>query len=198
MTLKCFIDMSYNVNFEKIPSGIPTGHRNKPYAAVNNLCQGLYTVEFLKLALPTLPLHCEKFGISLKNNGVYIVSNKKLLDQWRDFTGANPSEFWLLNSFLLENANHPRPIKLLKEYMEPTRDNDKYMVAEIPQYRKNVKRTFVFKSWLTPYLIPWFNEHPQRYYRGLDLKQEIFLKDVLHFLRRNKKCAMFFRQVELP
>src|SRR5204862_452968 len=100
---------------------------NKPFTGVNNLCQGLYTVEFLKEALPTLPIHCEKFGISL-NNGVYSVSNRVLFEQWRAFTGANPSEFWLLNSYLLHHINEPRPMDLLKTFMEKTIEDDKYTV----------------------------------------------------------------------
>lgn len=197
LSLKCFIDVSYNVNYATTPDGVPRGYRNKPFAAVNNLCQGLYTVEFLKKALHTLPLYCEKFGISL-NNGIYNVTKQELFGQWRAFTGSNPSEFWLLNSYLLHIIDEPRPMKALKQYMENTCENDKYIVAEIPEWRDGWKRTFVFKSFTREYVIPRFDAHEERYYSHLDLSAGVSLIKVIKYIRRNKRCAMFFRQIEMP
>ena len=163
MASKCHIDVSYNVAYASAPPGLPVGSRGKPFSAVNNLCQGLFTTEFLKEALPTLPAHCEQFGISL-NRGVYTITNQNLFKMWQEYTKANPSEFWLLNSFLLHHSHERQPMKFLQRYMERSDVNEKYTVAELPQWRKGWKRTFVFKSWLKKYLIPWFDEHPQRYY----------------------------------
>lgn len=198
LSLKCCIDISYNVGYAKVPEGIPKGYRNKPFSGVNNLCQGLYTTEFLREALPALPLHCEKFGISLLNNGVYTVTDKKLFEEWRAFTGSNPSEFWLLNSYLLENIHEPRPMEKLGRFMEKTIENDRYVVAEIPQWRDGWKRTFVFKSLTGRYVIQRFDAREQRYYKDLDFSAGISLLDVVRYVRRHKKRALFFRQVELP
>lgn len=59
MSLNCYIDISYNTAWGPIPDGTPKGPRGKPFAAVNNYCQGLYTIEFLKVALPTVPEQCK-------------------------------------------------------------------------------------------------------------------------------------------
>lgn len=197
LNLKCYIDISYNVAYSKVPDNVPMAFRNKPYSGVNNLCQGLYTTEFLKEALPTLPNQCKKFGITL-NGGMYTVTNRVLFDQWRAFTGSNPSEFWLLNSYLLQNINKPRPLELLKRFMEKTVENDKYTIAEIPQWRDGWKRTFVFKSFTTQYVIPRFDLRMQQYYRGIDFSTGVSLKRIIKFLRRYKRRALFIRQVELP
>lgn len=197
LDLKCHIDISYNVNYAKVPDGLPKGYRNKPFGGVNNLCQGSYTTEFLKVALLTVPKYCEKFGISF-NNGVYSVINHVLFDQWRAFTGSNPSEFWLLNSFLLDHVREQRPIELLKKYMEKTIESDKYTVAEIPQWRDGWKRTFVFKSFTGKYQIPRFDAKVRQYYQGLDLSTEVTLLDIIWYLKKNKRRAVFFRQVETP
>jgi hypothetical protein len=195
---KCHIDISYNIGYAKVPDSVPKGvYRNKPYSGVNNLCQGLYTVEFLKEALPTLPVQCEKFGLSV-NNGVYTITNRPLFEQWRAFTGANPSEFWLLNSYLLQHRNHPRPMALVKQFMENTPESDKYVVAEIPEWRDGWKRTFVFKSFTTKYQIPKFNNRAEIYYKGMNFRNGVSLLDVVHYVRRYKKRALFFRQVEMP
>ena len=198
LSLKCYIDISYNIGYTAVPPSVPRrDRRNKPFNGVNNLCQGLYTVEFLKEALPTLPLHCERFGISL-NNGVYSVTNRVLFDQWRAFTGANPSEFWLLNSYLLQHLNEPRPMELIKRFMEKTIESDKYTVAEIPQWRDGWKRTFVFRSFTGRYVIPRFDAREQRYYSGMDFSAGVSLLDIIKYIRRHKKRALFFRQVEMP
>lgn len=197
MSLKCYINISYNVAYDVVPDGIPPQPRGKPYSGVNNLCQGLYTVDFLREALPTVALNCKKFGISL-NNRVYSVTNSKLFEQWKRFTGANPCEFWLLNSFLLQNINKHRPIDTLKRFMTAAVEKDVYIVSEIPQWRDDWKRTFIFKSLIRPHVIPRFDARVQNYYNGLDFSFGISLIDVIHFIRKHKKRAMFFRQVELP
>lgn len=195
MASKCHIDISYNVAYGPVPMGLPVGYRGKPYSGANNLCQGLFTTEFLKAALPTLQLYYRHFGMSL-NNGVYTITDPKLFDQWRRFTGANPSEFWLVNSFLLHYNQSQRPMTLLQNYME--KSDERYTVAEIPQWRDGWKRTFVFKSWSKSYVIPRFDTDTKRYYQGIDITSGISLKNVVRYLRRRKRRAMFFRQVELP
>lgn len=197
LSLKCYINISYNVAFGPVPYSAPRGPRGRPYSGVNHLCQGLYTTELLREALPTLPVHCETFGISLKK-GVYTVTNNVLFDQWRAFTGANPSEFWLLNSFLLEHRSEPRSMDFIKSYMTITDEHDKYFVAEIPQWRDNWKRTFVFRNFRTCYQIPVFDQHMQRYYRGVNFNEKHSLLSILRYLKGQKHYAMFFRQVELP
>jgi len=188
---KCHIDISYNVKFGPEPAGIPVG-----WGAVNNLCQGLFTTEFLEVALPTVPLHCGKFGISLQN-GIYSITDPILFRQWQTFTGSNPSEFLLLNSYLLDNHN----IKEITQYMEITKESDKYTVAEIPEWRGGWKRTFVFRDWKKRVPIPVPDLVDKRrvfsYYRGLDLTGSVSLREIIKYLRRQKRRALFFRQVEL-
>lgn len=196
MASKCHIDVSYNVAYGPVPPGLPRS-RGKPYAGVNNLCQGLFTTEFLKAALPTLQQYSERFGISF-NNGVYTITDRQLFDQWREFTGANPSEFWLLNSFLLHHNEMKRPMSFLQRYMEKSDVSERYTVAEIPQWRDNWKRTFVFRNWSKRYTIPQFDLVTKRYYRDIDITSGISLKEVVHYLRKHKKRALFFRQIELP
>ena len=86
----------------------------------------------------------------------------------------------------------------LKQYMESKDENDKYTVAEIPEWRGGWKRTLVFKNMSKRLCIPKFDNRVTSYYRGLDINQPISLTDVVHFIKRNKKRALFFRQVELP
>lgn len=193
---KCHIDISYNVGYGPVPRGLLQGARNKPFQGVNNLCQGLYTTEFLKLALKAVPRHCERFGIAF-NKGVYTIANIEQFEQWRTFTGANPSEFWLLNSYLLDLTD-ARPMQRLKQYMETCSDNDRYTIAEVPQWRDGWKRTYIFKDRVKRELIPRFDSITDRYYKGLDLKKGVSLLEIIRYLRRNKQRALFFRQVELP
>lgn len=195
MNFKCYIDISYNVHFGPTPSSVPN-QRGKPFAGVNNLCQGIFTTDFLKTALPTIRTQCEKFGISFEN-GVYKVSNESLFEMWRAFTGANPSEFWLLNSYLLE-LKSIRPIQSLKQYMDDTVENDQYIIAEIPEWRDGWKRTYVYKDITTRELIPKFDTRVERYYRGLNLADGVSLIEIVRYIRLHKKRALFFRQVELP
>ena len=191
----CHIDPSYQVKYGPLPAGLPEGPRGKPFQAVNNLAQGLFTVEFLRVALPTVPRHCAKFGIALQENGVYRVVDEELYNAWRAFTGANPSEFWLLNSWLLD-GNTIRTLKSV--YMEPGGGtDDKYTVAEFPQWRDNLRRSFVFKSFKAKYQIPHFDRWMASYYRGLRINRPLSLFEVIRFVRRHKKRALFFRQVEL-
>lgn len=193
---KCNIDISYNVAYGPVPKGLPSGVRGKPYAGVNHLCQSLFTSEFLKAALPAVPRQCKHFGISL-NNGVYSITDWNQFEQWRKFTGSNPSEFWLLNSYLL-NTQTDRPMHNLKQYMEVTDENDKYTVAEIPEWRDGWKRTKVFRDLTRPVIVPRFDKRVESYYRGLDINRPVSLTDVVHFIKKYKKRALFFRQVELP
>ena len=193
---KCHIDVSYNVGYGPVPSDLPMGPRCKPFAGVNNLDQGLFTTEFLKMALPAVRLHCERFGITL-TNGVYSITNLELFEQWRRFTGSGLSEFWLLNSYLL-NTRTNRPMQDLKKYMEVTNEKDKYTVAEIPEWRNGWKRTFVFRDLIRPVRIPRFDARVESYYRGLNIKRPVSLTDVVHFIKTHKRRAIFFRQVELP
>lgn len=197
LSLNCYIDISYNTAWGPIPKGTPRGPRGKPFAAVNNYCQGLYTVEFLRAALPTVRSQCESFGITL-DNGVYTVTNRELFEQWRTFTGTNPCEFWLLNSFLMFNRRHDKPMAMLKKYMQKTVENDKYIVTHVSEWRNDVKRAWVFRSFTGQYTIPKFDVRESRYYKGLNFKAGVSLLNVIDYIRTHKKRAMFFRQVELP
>jgi hypothetical protein len=197
LSLNCYIDISYNTAWGPVPDGTPTGPRGKPFAAVNNYAQGLYTVEFLKAALPTVASQCKKFGIKL-DRGVYSVSNKNLFEQWRTYTGTNPCEFWLLNSYLMYNRRHDKPMMMLQRFMEKTVENDKYIVTHVSEWRDDVKRAWVFKSFNKKYAIPWFDVREKKYYKGLNFPAGISLLEVLRYVRKHKKRAMFFRQVEMP
>lgn len=203
MSSKCYLDISYNTSYnpKSIPKVLPTGLRGKPFTAVNGHAQGLYTVEFLREALPTVARYFMKFGLIRNNKGVYSVSDPRLLEQWRELTGANTSEFWLLNSFMIQkHVDHtPFPISELKKYMDNTKDNDYYPVAEIPQIREGWKRTFIFRHERKVVRIKYYDRRTKNYYKGLDMeKSGVSLHQVIHFIHKNKKKAMFFRQVELP
>lgn len=199
MASKCHVDISYNVKYGPVPRDLPSATRGKPFSAANNHAQGLFTVDFLKEALPTVSHQFRSFGFSRNRKGTYIVSDNSLFEQWRRFTGSNPSEFWLINSFLLEKSgSQPPAISQLKAFMEPTKENDKYSVAEIPQWRDGWKRTFVFRDPNRREKIEWFDERAKRYYKGLNFETGVSLRKVIKFIRREKRKAMFFRQVELP
>lgn len=199
MASKCHADISYNVKYGPVPEGLPRGSRGKPFAAANNHAQGLFTADFLKVALPSVPRHFHRFGLSRSYDNVYTITDYSLFEQWRQFTGANPSEFWLVNSFLLERNGHERPAtSQLKEFMEPSREDDKYSLAEIPQWRDGWKRTFIFRDLKRREKINWFDARAKRYYNGLNIERGVSLRKVIKFLRRVKRRAMFFRQVELP
>lgn len=145
LSLKCYIDISYNTAWGPVPDGVPSGPRGRPFAAVNNYCQGSYTTDFLKEALPTVQSQCNWFGISFDGD-VYTVTNRKLFEQWRTFIQSNPCEFLLLNSFLLHNRHHHRPLTLLTKHMQQTIIDDKYIVTHVPHWRDNIKRSVVFKT----------------------------------------------------
>lgn len=81
--------------------------------------------------------------------------------------------------------------------MEKTDEKDKYTVAEIPQWRGGWKRTFVFRSFTGRYVISRFDFKEQQYYRGIDFNG-ICLLDIIKHVRKHKKRALFFRQVEMP
>lgn len=194
---KCYINISYNIHFDKIPDGLLTKTRTKKFAGVNNCCQGLLTTKLLRLALPSVENQCEKFGISLVNK-VYTITNNKLFEQWRKYTGSNPSEFLLLNSYLLENIGEKYPMDLLRKHMEKTVENDVYTVAEIPEWRDGYKRTFVFRHLNKRFVVPVFDYRIKRYYSPLNLKNGVTLQEIINFLVNRKEKALFFRQIEMP
>lgn len=195
---KCHLNISYNVGFGPLPYGLPKGPRGKPYAGVNNLAQGLYTVDFLNVALPTVPEQCSKFGIERTNKKYSIVDNV-LYEMWREFTGSNLTEFWLLNSYLLHtHGSDDRPMTRLKSFMEKTVENDVYTVAEVPQWRDGWKRTFVFKDPTRCETLEWFDQRAKSYYKGIKPSGVFSLKQIIKYLRKFKRRALFFRQVELP
>lgn len=196
---KCYVDISYNVAYGPTPSSIVnSGHRGRAFPAVNNHCQGLFTTSFLKEALPTIPVYCEKFGIAKLRNGTYNVCNPTLYESWRVFTGANPSEYWLLNSYLFSLESN-RPIEHLKRHMDKTVENDQWTIAEVPHWRDGVKRTYIFKDPTTNEHIAWYDDKVKSYYKGLHLPEDgVSLLEIVRYVRQNKKRALFFRQVELP
>lgn len=117
-----------------------------------------------------------QFLIALTDN-VYKIIDSTQFERWRLHTGSNPSEFWLLNSFLLQNLHdQERPMKLLKKYMESAPENDKYTVAEVPQYRDGVKRTLVFKDYTTAVKFNYLDDRSKSYYDGLDFVSGVFVK----------------------
>lgn len=199
LSLKCYIDVSYNTAWGNAPDGLPLGPRGRPFPAVNNYCQGLYTTDFLREALPTVPSQCKWFGISL-NNGLYTVTNRAVFEQWRRYIQSNPCEFWLLNSYLLYHRSHNRPLTLLQNHMQPTVTDDKYIVTHVPLWRDDVKRAVVFKSFKHKVIIPALDRvrEDMGYFRGLNFNRGFSLLDVIRYMRDNKRRAMFFRQVELP
>lgn len=197
----CHMDISFNVHFAKPPAGLPLGPRGMPFTAANNLAQGLFTVKFLNKSLPTVNRHCGRFGIARKSDGTYTVAHSSIYKQWKRFTGSNPCEFWLINSYLLElhvNGSGVRPIReLLRDTDKNGGDAEMYTVAEIPEWRNRRKRTFVFRTRPSEREdVPVYSPLVARYYRGLDFKH-LSLLDVVHFLKRFKRRALFFRSVEL-
>lgn len=197
---KCHIDVSYNVAFDRTPYGIPKGVRNRPFAAANNMAQGSFSVDFLKSALPTVVRHCERFGIKRVLGKRYKIINDELYSQWCKFTGANPCEFWLLNSFLIEehlNGDGGRPVRVLTGHMEKSDPKERYTVAEIPEWRDDVKRTHVFRHLTNAQRVSTFDSRVSEYYRGLNFNR-LTLRNTIEFLQKNKNKALFFRQVELP
>lgn len=191
MALKCQVDISYNVKYGPRPEGLPSVPR--PFEAVNNLAQGHFTTNFLKEALPTVLMHCHRFGIAFVN-GVYTVTNQSLLNTWTNYTGVLLDEFWLLNSFLLQQTD--RPIRRLTTYMEKTVERDKYTVAHMPVAIDGLKRAYVFKSKNKAQNIQLLDKRAKAYYSGLG--KRVSLKRVVKFLRRTKNHALLFRSVELP
>ena len=87
---KCALDPSYNVSFDVHcpPSSLPTLARGKQFALVNNKAQGLFSVAFLKEALPTLRKYCEYFGLRYSHEQGYTVKDRRLYEQWQHCTGA--------------------------------------------------------------------------------------------------------------
>lgn len=89
---KHFIDISYNVKFSPITSGLLVQPKSKQFEGVKNKSQGLFTVECLKEALPTVQQQCELFGLSFYGHN-YIVTNPSLLDSWCKYTEGNLDKF---------------------------------------------------------------------------------------------------------
>ena len=176
---------------------------------VNNKAQGLFSVAFLKEALPTLRKYCEYFGLQYSHEKGYTVKDRRLYEQWQRCTGAMADEFWLLNSYLIhlhmESRSH-RPITELKakHMCEHLPVNDNVIVAEMHEYRANVIRSVMFKdmnSVKTVRALDMKQHTLMRYYIGMSLVRngcmKISLAHVLTYLRNHKKNALFFRSVEM-
>lgn len=96
------------------------------------------------------------------------------------------------------NRQHDKPMAMLKRYMERTVENDKYIVTHVSEWRNDVKRAWIFKSFIRRYEIPRFDVRESRYYKGLNFAAGVSLLNVIEYVLKHKKRAMFFRQVELP
>lgn len=192
---KCHVDISYNTAFSKnVPESIKSsGARNKPFPTANNNAQGLFTTEFLKEALPTVPVHHTKFGLELEDE-LYSVKDQTLFSAWQEYTGSNVDEFLLVNSYLLDQGVK-RPIATLKKFMELTVESDKYTVAEAPVLRDGIKRAHVFYNLNCEVQIPWMDARARSYYKNLN--NPITLERIIKYLIRNKRRALFFRSVQL-
>lgn len=211
---KCVLDVSYNVKYAPAPA-VPSppssrGTRGKSFEGVNNKAQGMFTVEFLKIALPTVVEQCEHFGLSFDGH-TYKVSDPLKLETWREFTAANLDEFLLLNSFLLSlssSSSSIRPISELKKYMQNVPKDDRLMVSEIPEWRDNLKRTFVFTDTSKTVQIPYFDNDMYSYLKGLHRgdsrrrrRTDVLYTSagaVIRYLLSTKKYPIFFRSIELP
>lgn len=198
---KCVIDVSYNVKYGPVPPLLPRNKRGRAFEAVNNKAQGLFTVEFLKAALPTVARQCRHFGLSYDGRHGYAVIDPRKFKAWSVYTGSNPDEFLLLNSYLLASSA-VRPISELKEYMQSTPKDDNLMVAEIPQSRGNVKRTYIFTDAHKTMRIPFFDNESYRYLKRLRTWNRKYLDasaaQVITYLLTAKKYPLFFRSIELP
>jgi hypothetical protein len=206
---KCLLDVSYNVRFSnKIPHSLPLRERNKNFEVVNNRAQSLYTVEFLKSALPTLSLYCKYFGISDGGKEGYKVTNNKLLREWEDYTAAMLDEFWLLNSYLihLHLKKEPYPIKYIKNYVESSSPNlDRLVVADFPEWRNDIRRSYIFYSFEGKVCLKRFDTYIDRYYKGLKNIEcngerntiRTSLSEIIAYLRTKKKNVLFFRSVKI-
>lgn len=197
---KCVLDVSYNVKYGPAPPLLPYGTRGKRFEAVNNKAQGTFTVAFLKEALPSVVEQCAHFGLSYDGDRYTVVDPLKL-EQWRRYTAANLDEFLLLNSYLLA-VSSIRPIVSLRRHMQDTPKDDHLVVAEIPEYRDNLKRTFVFTSPDKTVRVPFFDNHMYGYLRGLRWVGKRYMQtsagDVINYLLSTKKFPVFFRTLELP
>ena len=100
---KCVVDPSCNVCFHTRcpPVSLPKLARGKTFQLMNNKAQALFSVSFLKEALPTLRTYCSYFGLEYSGDFHCTVNNHRLFEQWERCTGAMADEFWLLNSYLL-------------------------------------------------------------------------------------------------
>ena len=168
---KSVLDLSYNVKFSKhIPRSLPLGNRKKCFELVNNRAQCLYSVLFLKSALPTLSLYGKYFGVEEKGKSGLQITNLSLLKEWESYTASMLDEFWLLNSYIIhlylnkENC----PIKFIKTNVESSLpNNDRLVVADIPEWRDKLRRSFIFTTFKSKESIERFDDYSKMYYKEL-------------------------------
>lgn len=204
---KCVLDPSYNVRFSGDILPLPRRRGNMEFGLVNCRGQGLLSCKFLQEALPTLRPYCRYFGLGWdRQERVYSVTNRDLFEKWTQYVGANPDEFWLLNSYLIYLHNERsvrRPISVLKQHMYNLPANDNTIISEIHEYRDNVKRSAVFRSMLGVTNIEPAENYAKRYYAGMRGNDDggrvisTHLYRILRFLRKHKKRVLFFRSVQL-
>lgn len=206
----CFVDMAYGVQFtDDPPHTIPKRRGGSLLDVVNNKAQALYSTKFLKEAIIILKHYAHIFGIEYsKSQGYFRVSDEELLNKWCEYTGAKPDEFWLFNSYLIHlhfkrNVSHPVRT-FTKRHMKikvPSRDHS--VVSDVPVWVNNVKRSVVFNNLDKVVHVPVMDSAVSQYYKELrhtgDLKvmMRVTLRDVVKFLRKYKRNALFFRSVEL-
>lgn len=83
--------------------------------------------------------------------------------------------------------------------MQKSKESDKYTIAEVPQSRDNLKRTFVFRKHpRAKEYIDYYDKRVQSYYSGLRFNREVSLRKIIRFIVKRQRRALFFRQVELP
>ncbi len=207
---KCVLDISYNVKFSnKIPHSLPLRGRRRPFELVNNRAQCMYTIDFLKTALPTLSLYSKYFGIEDKEKEGYMIMNYNLLKEWEEVTGAMLDEFWLLNSFVLHLYFNDElyPMKYIKSNVESNLPEvDRLVVADFPEWRNDTRRSFIFNSFDSTNYIKHFDSYSKKYYSGLinnnsEGKSNHFisksLNEIIQYLRTKKSNVLFFRSVKI-
>lgn len=201
---KCVLNPAYNIRFsdDTIPS-LPKLRGTREFGLVNYRAQGLFSCKFLLQALPTLRDYCHRFGIAWsKRERVYQVSDHSLYNKWVEYVSAFPDEFLLLNSYLIflyETRHVRRPISVLKKYMATLAQKDNTVLADIAEYRNEVKRSVIFKSVCDNIIITPADSAVANYYAKFKTGNSLVtnLKSILRYLRKYKKKALFFRSVEL-
>lgn len=195
----CALDISYNVKYSnKIPNSLPLRGRGKNFELVNHRAQCMYTITFLKDALPTLSMYSKYFGIRECKDG-YEIIKPKLLRDWEDYTASMLDEFWLINSYIIHlySNNEPYPIKYIKNNLESNLPKmDRLVVADFPEWRNNIRRSFRFESFEKEYCLKIFDTYSKKYF-GLVKNDKIStsLNKIINYLRSNKKNVLFFRSV---